>query len=214
MYHGSQKHAADLDAVLERAWQQGVERIIITGTSLEESTQALALARRHPRLYATVGCHPTRSTEFAAGGAAYRAALLALVAEGAGKVVAFGETGLDWDRLHFSPREAQLEYFAAQLAMAAEARLPLFLHERAADADFVRLLREHRALLAHGGVVHSYTGSLATARTYIDEFGLCDEVVPPAPCPLIMFFRWQLHWDQRVQPQDGGEPRRRAGAAS
>lgn len=63
-YHGTAHHEPDLDAVLERAWAAGVEKIIITAGTLAESRRALDLARTDERLFCTVGVHPTRSNEF------------------------------------------------------------------------------------------------------------------------------------------------------
>lgn len=85
-------------------------------------------------------------------------------------LVAFGEFGLDYDRLHYCPREIQLHSFAAQLQLAASLKpqLPLFLHSRAAHADFVRLLKEafgpRLERLEKGGVVHSFTGTVEEMR--------------------------------------------------
>jgi TatD DNase family protein len=63
-YQGKTYHEPDLDAVLERAWQAGVAKIIITAGTLAEATQALKLARTDERLFCTVGVHPTRCDEF------------------------------------------------------------------------------------------------------------------------------------------------------
>jgi TatD DNase family protein len=77
-----------------------------------------------------------------------------------GHVVAFGEIGLDYDRLFLSPKEPQLKYFEAQLDLAVEIQLPLFLHSRAASEDFERLLAPRMARLPKRGLVHSFTGTL------------------------------------------------------
>ena len=63
-YHGKQYHEPDLDAVLQRAWASGVEKIIITAGTLAESRAALQLARSDSRLFCTAGVHPTRCSEF------------------------------------------------------------------------------------------------------------------------------------------------------
>lgn len=78
----------------------------------------------------------------------------------AGFTVAFGEIGLDYDRLFFSPKDPQLKYFEAQLDLAVEIQLPLFLHSRAASEDFERLLAPRLAKLPKRGLVHSFTGTL------------------------------------------------------
>ena len=90
------------------------------------------------------------------------------------ELVAFGEFGLDYDRLHYCSKEVQLHSFAAQLALAASLspQLPLFLHSRAAHADFVRLLKEafgpRLERLEKGGVVHSFTGTVDEMRELMD----------------------------------------------
>ncbi|KAK3304010.1 uncharacterized protein B0T15DRAFT_399924 [Chaetomium strumarium] len=91
-----------------------------------------------------------------------------------GDLVAFGEFGLDYDRLHYCSKEVQLHSFSAQLRLASSLSppLPLFLHSRAAHADFVRLLQEafgaRLERLERGGVVHSFTGTVAEMRELMD----------------------------------------------
>ncbi|OIW27583.1 hypothetical protein CONLIGDRAFT_579164 [Coniochaeta ligniaria NRRL 30616] len=92
-------------------------------------------------------------------------------------LVAFGEFGLDYDRLHYCPQDIQLHSFAAQLRLAAELtpQLPLFLHSRAAHRDFVRLLKDafgpRLERLEKGGVVHSFTGTVEEMRE-LSQLGL------------------------------------------
>jgi len=160
-----------LDMVLERSRLAGVKSMIITGGSLHESKEALQLAETHG-LYATIGCHPTRSGQFDkfnGGPSAYLDALDKLIEEhlrGKGRVVAVGECGLDYDRTHFADPEAQRKHFRSQLSLAKKYHLPLFLHSRAAHADFVKILRDEgfgvdggKAVGGKGGVVHSFTGT-------------------------------------------------------
>ena len=80
--------------------------------------------------------------------------------------VAVGECGLDFNR-NFSPPETQLEALELQLRLAAEVGKPLFLHEREAHADMVRLLEAHKERLTAGCVVHCFTGSVEEARRYL-----------------------------------------------
>lgn len=111
VYNRKKCHAGDLQTVLSRAWGAGVDRIIVTGGSLDESRAALAIAETDGRLFCTVGVHPTRCKEFEKSGDPdkYFQELVSLAKEGAakGKVVAVGECGLDYDRLHFCPSEIQ-----------------------------------------------------------------------------------------------------------
>ncbi|KAA0190305.1 hypothetical protein HAZT_HAZT009137 [Hyalella azteca] len=155
-YHGSKKHAPDLDAVLARATHAGLEKIIVTGTSLQESREAVQLAQQ---LYCTVGCHPTRCGEFTAQGSTpeeYLAQLLQLIQDGCctadGKravVVAVGE------------------YFEQQLTLAEVSGLPLFLHCRDAAADLISILTPWRDRVA-GGVVHSFDGTKQELADILD----------------------------------------------
>jgi TatD DNase family protein len=175
-YRGHQKHIDDLSHVLERSRRAGVDSMIITGGSLSESKLALHLAKEH-NLYATVGCHPTRSTEFEKDPSGYLQALDELVGahlSGPGRAVAIGECGLDYDRTHFASADIQRKHFRSQLVLAKKYHLPLFLHSRAAHDDFVQILREEgfgedggRAVGGRGGVVHSFTGSIKDANDYV-----------------------------------------------
>jgi TatD DNase family protein len=85
---------------------------------------------------------------------------LAIESREAGYAVAFGEIGLDYDRLFLSPKDQQLKYFEAQLDVAVDIQLPLFLHCRAASDDFEELLTPRLAKLPKGGLVHSFTGTM------------------------------------------------------
>lgn len=85
---------------------------------------------------------------------------MALKSKEEGHTVAFGEIGLDYDRLFLSPKDQQLKYFDAQLDLAVELHLPLFLHSRAASEDFERLLSSRLPKLPKKGLVHSFTGTM------------------------------------------------------
>jgi len=180
IHHGKRKHDDDFDAMLERSRSAGVKSMIITGGSLRESQQALKLAQEYA-LYATVGCHPTRSAEFDkhhGGPDAYLLALDELLQnnlKGRGRVVAVGECGLDYDRTHFAAPDVQKKHFRSQLGLAKKYHLPLFLHSRAAHADFVSILREEgfgkeggKGVGGKGGVVHSFTGTLDELNELMD----------------------------------------------
>ena len=154
------RFAHDTDAVLARARAAGVATLVLTGTSLGASRAALAMARGRPGLLATAGIHPHDAKSFDDDALA---ALRELAA--APEVRAVGECGLDFDR-DFSPRPMQERCFAAQLALAAELGLPVFLHERAAHGRFRAILAEHRPRL-RGAVVHCFTGTGAELDDYL-----------------------------------------------
>ena len=82
--------------------------------------------------------------------------------------MAFGEIGLDYDRLFLSPKEAQLKYFEAQLDLATELGMPLFLHSRACSEDFERLLRPRLDRLPKRGLVHSFTGTIEEMQRLVE----------------------------------------------
>jgi TatD DNase family protein len=125
-------------------------------------------------VYCTVGVHPCSAQQFEshAGGAEKlleELSDLACKAKEEGQCVAFGETGLDYDRLSLCPKSTQLEFFAKQLAIAVQVQLPLFLHSRAAHPDFIRLLREYQDRLPKRGVVHSFTGTREEMKELVEE---------------------------------------------
>merc|ERR1719318_851034 len=144
---------------------------MVTGGNLEESRKAIDLAKEHPDLFATVGCHPTRCNEFTENGEEeYFKNLLKLINDNREHVVAVGECGLDYDRTRFCTPEVQKTYFAKQLDLSAATRLPLFLHCRAAATDLVHILSENIEKVVSGGVVHSFDGS-AEERDKILDLG-------------------------------------------
>ncbi|KAL4956574.1 hypothetical protein BDW69DRAFT_192323 [Aspergillus filifer] len=165
-YHGKQVHDDDMDDIVQRAKDVGCQKFMVTGSDLEESKRAIEIAQKYPGFcYATVGVHPCQAKHFDSfpGGPTKlldEIKTLALEAKNAGHAVAFGEFGLDYDRLFLSAKEPQLKYFEAQLEIAVELQLPLFLHSRAAGEDFERLLAPSLEMLPKRGLVHSFTGTL------------------------------------------------------
>ena len=151
---------ADREAVIGRARSAGVVQMIVTGSSLASTAQAIALAAAHPqRLFATAGVHPHHAGELSA----QRLGELAELAR-APDVVAVGECGLDYFR-DFSPRPVQQQAFHRQLELARAAGKPVFLHQRDAHEDFVAILREHGASWV--GVAHCFTGNAAELECYL-----------------------------------------------
>jgi len=146
---------------------------MVTGSDLDESKKAIELADAYPGLcYATVGVHPCSSKSFEAypqGPDALLVELRKLAEESrnAGTATAFGEIGLDYDRLHYADKDTQLTYFKKQLGLAVELQMPLFLHSRAAAEDFTAILKERLDQLPKRGCVHSFTGSLAEMQDLV-----------------------------------------------
>ena len=122
---------ADRGDVIQRAADAGVTRIIVTGSSDQGNIDAADLAAEYPgRLFATAGVHPHHAADYTNASDELIRALIERP-----DVVAVGECGLDYFR-NFSPREAQLEAFRAQLDIAADTKMPVFLHQRDAHDDF------------------------------------------------------------------------------
>ena len=172
--HESFQH--DFEAVLGRARDAGIVRMLVTGASRAGSRDALAIARAHPGfLSATAGVHPHHATELTAEGEAELRQL-----QQAPEVVAVGECGLDYHR-DFSPRPAQRIAFERQLQIAADIGKPLFLHQRDAHDDFMAILAPFAGKLGEV-VVHCFTGTRAELHACLDagyNIGitgwLCDE---------------------------------------
>ncbi len=157
--HGSFDH--DFNQVVLSALDAGISHIIITGSDKESSAAALRLSKQRPQYFScTAGYHPHVADTFDAN--AWRS-----VFELAGeeKVVAIGETGLDFNR-NFSSKESQLHAFEQHLQLAAQVQKPLFLHQRDAHTDFLALLRKYRDQLV-GGVVHCFTDNEAALKDYL-----------------------------------------------
>ncbi len=154
--------ASDLDEVLARSRDAGVNKMIVTGTDLEESQQAIELCQRHgPGLWCTAGVHPHHAKEWTDS---YYRQLKALLQDPL--VVAVGETGLDFNR-NFSPPDQQLFAFEQQLKLAAETGMPLFLHERDAHGEQLKLLQQYRPHIS-SGVIHCFTGNREELENYLE----------------------------------------------
>ena len=153
------KFRDDLAAVLARAVDAGVVRALCIGIDRSTSAAAVGLARAHPMLSAVVGIQPNHVAE--AGPDDWDAIVAMAALPG---VVGIGESGLDryWDRAPFPMQE---EYFARHLELARRLGKPLVIHNREADADTVRMLRD--AFDRHGpirAVLHSFAADAATAQ--------------------------------------------------
>jgi TatD DNase family protein len=152
--------------VLERALSAGVEKIILTGTSVSESQAVVALCDKYQSqfpnmLYATVGIHPHEAKSW---DTASHSCLKELASHSS--VVAIGETGLDFNR-NLSLQKDQELAFEAQLELATELRMPLFLHERDAAKRQLETLTYHRESIPKA-VIHCFTGDKKTLFNYLD----------------------------------------------
>lgn len=153
----------DREQIVERALENGIG-LIITGTDLKSSEQAINFIRKHTyqNIWCTVGCHPHNAKEMDLN---YYKELNSLIENNKDIVVAVGETGLDYDRM-FSPLEQQKKALSQMQYMAISSDLPMFLHERKAENDFVKIMKTQRTL-CRKSIVHCFTGSKETVYRYL-----------------------------------------------
>jgi TatD DNase family protein len=157
-------------AVVARAMEAGVGRIVNPGIDLASSQAAVKLAQEEAAIYAAVGVHPNDALSWRTD---TRAELKGLA--GDQKVVAIGEIGLDYYRDR-APRALQREIFREQLALAAELGLPVIIHNREATEDVLGILGDWHSglqstrspLTGRPGVLHSYADSEEPARRAMD----------------------------------------------
>ncbi len=151
---------SDRAAVLERAREAGVGRILIPGVDLASSRRAVELAEAHTEIYAAVGVHPNSAHGFTLETLAELRELAVRR-----KVVAIGEIGIDlyWKTV---PLAEQQRAFGAQLELAAEVGKPVIVHDRESHAEVLAGLREH--LPPVGAVLHSFSGDRALADEALD----------------------------------------------
>jgi len=156
------KFQGDLEAVLARAAEAGVRTIVSIGAigSIEADELTVAIAERHRNVFAVVGVHPHDAKDCSES----RLARLGELA-GSKKVVAIGESGLDFHYMH-STREAQERALRSHLELAAQLKLPIVIHCREAEARLAEIVGE-AGMPPAGGVVHCFSGDLAAARAFV-----------------------------------------------
>lgn len=158
----SSQFSKDRDEVVTRAFAAGLTGMLLTGTNLHESQQALQMARRYPRCWSTAGVHPHDSSQWQP---ATEEAIVALAQQP--EVVAIGECGLDFNRNFSTPLEQELA-FSAQLRIAAALKMPVFMHCRDAHARFLSLLDPWLDSLP-GAVLHCFTGTRQEMQECVDR---------------------------------------------
>jgi TatD DNase family protein len=163
----------DVEAVVQRAIDSGVGRIINIGTTVESSREVVSLAKRFDCCYATIGIHPHDAKDV--NGASYEELEKLGQQE---KVVAVGEIGLDFYR-NLSPKETQVEVFERLLDLAQSLKLPVVIHARDATSECLEILGKRTGLR---GVMHCFSSSPANAVRTV-EMGLfiscCGQITYP-----------------------------------
>lgn len=160
---------------LQRAVENEVTGFVLIASDLDEARRAIAFAEQDPRCIVTVGIHPHQAAKAPSD---FIAQLKELARHP--KVRAIGECGLDYNR-NYSPPEIQRRVFAAQVELAVELKLPLYLHERDALQDQLAILKPVRAELV-AAFTHCFTGDNEALEAYqaLDCYigitgWLCDE---------------------------------------
>src|SRR5512135_1965902 len=145
----------DRQEVIRRAEKAGFAALITVGSDLQGTLKALKLSQQYDFIYASVGIHPHDAKDFSEQ--IYED--LKEMAKN-NKVVAIGETGLDYHYDH-SPRDVQREVFRRQLALARETNLPVIVHSREANEDTMAILSESGI---SSGVLHCFSGDIQMAE--------------------------------------------------
>lgn len=151
----------DREAMIERAFEAGVSRIVVVGIDEDTIPLAIDLAEKYESIYATVGWHPKEAIHYRAHHLDY----LRKMSEHE-KVVALGEMGLDyyWDT---SPKDVQHEVFREQIRLAKEVDLPIIIHNRESTDDVIRILQEEDAGQV-GGIIHCYSSTVENLDVFLD----------------------------------------------
>lgn len=151
----------DLPEVINHAFEVGVENAIVVGTNVDDSQQAIAIARQYPELYAAVGIHPHDSEEV-------DVELLDLltVLLDQHKVVAIGEVGLDYYRSAASPIHQQ-KVMAGFIHIARKTGKPVIIHQRIAEDDVYRIIKGEGGGEVRG-VMHCFSGGIDLARQMLE----------------------------------------------
>ncbi|MEW6375241.1 MAG: TatD family hydrolase [Thermodesulfobacteriota bacterium] len=151
----------DLEEVIQRAKESGVEYIFTVGTGKKDWKRAIEIAHTHPSVYAILGVHPHNVKEI--NDQTYPTLKELCRNE---KVKAYGEIGLDLFR-NLSPRDIQLKRFREQIGLARELKLPIVVHDREAHQQTLNVLKSEKAEEC-GGIVHCFSGDDEMAKACID----------------------------------------------
>ena len=160
-HYNDERFKDDVDEVLSAMNENNVGLILNSCSSLDEVPDIFAICEKYPFVYASVGIHPHEVSELTE-------ADMDKLKEYAKnpKVKAIGEIGLDYF-YDFSPRDIQQKWFARQVDVARELKMPVVIHDREAHKDCMDILREHKVSEV-GGVFHCYAGSVEMAKEILD----------------------------------------------
>lgn len=153
--------ALEPQEALEKARGLGVHQVITIATEEKSIQFVLDTIQAYSQVYGSLGVHPHEAKTFNQS----LAQKICELAKKTAKIVAIGETGLDYHYMH-SEKNTQKEAFRQQLQIAEQQQLPIVLHTREAEEDTLAILREHP--ISRRGVAHSFTSSLKMATALLD----------------------------------------------
>ena len=153
-----EKFSGEIEDVVKRAFDSGVEKIITSGYNVSSSSEAVKVANLFNTVFASVGVYPENIYEL---NDESEKELYKLACND--KVVAIGEIGLQYTD-DMPDKESQKQGFLRQLKIAYELHKPIVIHCRDAYGDMIELLKENKNLLTYGGTFHCYTGSYEIAK--------------------------------------------------
>lgn len=163
-FHSFEK---DYDEVIKKAFDDGVDTIINTGTSIESSKKTIELAKKYDNLYAIVGIHPHHADKVEAGWENELEKLGKMP-----KVVGIGETGLDYYAYRSNgvvDPKLQKEIFTKQIELAIKLKLPLQIHNRQAGNDITEILEHYKSdFLTPPGMFHCMSGNIEHLKKVLD----------------------------------------------
>lgn len=155
--HIFSEYYEDINKVLENAKNVDITQVINNGCDTKSNKEVIELINKYPNMYGAIGIHPEYVEEYTKEDLKYIEENLSNK-----KIVAIGEIGLDY---HYTKdnKEKQIELFEHQLKLAEKHHIPVIIHSREATEDTINCLKKYNIT----GVIHSFSGSLETARIYI-----------------------------------------------
>lgn len=148
----------DIEGILKRAKENGVENFILSCCDLKSIKEGLEIVEKYPNIYLTIGLHPDEIEDYTADFISYLEKLI----KNNNKIIGIGEIGLDYYH-NKDNKERQIQLFKCQLDLAKKLDIPVVIHSRDATEDTINILREYNLKTT----IHCFTGSLETAKIYL-----------------------------------------------
>lgn len=157
----AEQYVNDLDEVIERARENGIEKMVVIGCDRPTIERTMELIDEHEDIYGVIGWHPVDAIDCTDEDLEWIEQLSKHE-----KIVGIGEMGLDyhWDK---SPKDVQKDLFKKQIELAKRVNLPIIIHNREATEDCVAILKEMHAEKI-GGIMHAFSGDESVADEIID----------------------------------------------